>query len=181
MADTNQGRPDGPRATDKSAQAASIESLQARIRSRFGVLPNFFRLVPENPEITASLWGFARFAYLDNPLPSLFKERLFVYLSRFCEARYCIIRHVGFLTGHGRPAGDDQAPVQSIGETLRLLRWPLPRGEALRLHIDRCRAAGAPTDELPAADSELERSIFACATHVFLHTGNASDSLGALK
>lgn len=181
MADMTQGRPDGPRATDDSAQAASIESLQARIRSRFGVLPNFFKLVPENPEITASLWGFARFAYLDNPLPSLFKERLFVYLSRFCEARYCIIRHVGFLTGRGRPAGDDQAPVQSIAEALRLLRWPLPRGEALRPHIDRCRAAGAPTDDLPAADSELERSIFACATHVFLHSADASESLGALK
>ena len=34
--------------------------------------------------------GFVRFAYLDNPLPSLFKERLFVYLSRSCIVRYCI-------------------------------------------------------------------------------------------
>jgi hypothetical protein len=42
-------------------------------------------------------------------LPSLFKERLFVHLSRFCEIRYCIVRHVGFLIGQGRPAGDADA------------------------------------------------------------------------
>jgi hypothetical protein len=74
------------------------------VRRRFGVLPNFFRLASSDPSITQNLWGFAQFAYLDNPMPSLFKERLFVYLSRFCEIRYCIARHVGFLVGLGRPA-----------------------------------------------------------------------------
>ena len=73
--------------------------LENEIAKRFGVLPNFFGLASSDPQITANLWGFARFAYLDNPLPSLFKERLFVYLFRFCEVRYCIARHVGFLTG----------------------------------------------------------------------------------
>jgi hypothetical protein len=29
--------------------------LETRIERRFGVLPNFFRLAPENPEITANL------------------------------------------------------------------------------------------------------------------------------
>ena len=72
-------------------------ALEFEIEKRFGVLPNFFRLCPESPEITKNLWGFAKFAYLDNPLPSLFKERLFVHLSRFCEVRYCIARHMGFL------------------------------------------------------------------------------------
>src|SRR5256885_11662080 len=83
--------------------------LQDRVKERFGVLPNFFRLAPETPEITEKLWGFAQAAYLDNPLPSVFKERLFVHLSRFCAVRYCIARHVGFLVGLGRPAGDRTA------------------------------------------------------------------------
>ena len=52
---------------------------------------------PRPPEITEKLWGFAQAAYLDNPLPSVFKERLFVHLSRFCAVRYCIARHTGFL------------------------------------------------------------------------------------
>jgi hypothetical protein len=75
--------------------------LENEIAKRFGVLPNFFRRESSDPTIAKNLWGFAPFAYLDNPLPSLFKERLFVYLSRFCDIRYCIARHVGFLAGLG--------------------------------------------------------------------------------
>ena len=182
MADTSKERIDRwPPPDAAAAEAASLESLQARIRSRLGVLPNFFRLAPDNPEITASLWGFARFAYLDNPLPSLFKERLFVYLSRFCEARYCITRHVGFLTGRGRPAGDAEAPVQGISEALKLLRWPLPRGAAIQPHVERCSERGLPLADLPPAGSELELSIFACAAHVFLQSKEAKACLAALK
>lgn len=43
-----------------------------------------------------------RFGVLDDKGPSLFKERLFVHLSRFCPIRYCIVRHVGVLMGLGR-------------------------------------------------------------------------------
>jgi hypothetical protein len=75
----------------------AASDLANRIEGRFGVLPNFFRLGPETAEITEMFWGFAQAAYLDNPLPSIFKERLFVHLSRFCVVRYCIARHVGFL------------------------------------------------------------------------------------
>ena len=174
--------PDGAaQGTAVAGETGRVEALEAEVRSRFGVVPNFFRLTPANPEITASLWGFARFAYLDNPLPSLFKERLFVYLSRFCETRYCIIRHVGFLTGHGLPAGDAGAPIQSVEEALRLLRWPLPLGEAVEPWVATLRKRRAPLDSLPAPDSDLERSIFACATHVFLQSKEAGSCLAALK
>ena len=81
---------------DKSVNNAASD-LANRIEGRFGVLLNFFRLGPETPEITEMFWGFAQAAYLDNPLPSVFKERLFVHLSRFCAVRYCIARHAGFL------------------------------------------------------------------------------------
>ena len=89
--------------------------IENEIAKRFGILPNFFRLASSDPAIAANLWGFALFAYLDNPLPSLFKERLFVYLSRFCEVRYCIARHVGFLAGLGYPAGDSSCLPQGGG------------------------------------------------------------------
>ena len=69
-------------------------TLENEIAKGFGVLPNFFRLAASDPKIATNFWGFAQFAYLNNPLPSLFKERLFVYLSRFCEVRYYIARHV---------------------------------------------------------------------------------------
>ena len=96
--------------------------LHSEIRARLGVLPNFFRLAPEAPEVAANLWAYAKFGYLDNPLPALFKERLFVSLSRFCEVRYCVARHVGFLVGLGRPAGDRHARPETIEQTVALLR-----------------------------------------------------------
>src|ERR1700704_3378347 len=106
--------------------------LENEIAKRFDILPNFFRLASSDPTIARNLWGFAQFAYLDNPLPSLFKERLFVYLSRFCEIRYCIARHAGFLVGLGYPAGDSSCLPQQVESILPLLRRPLPSGDGLR-------------------------------------------------
>ena len=68
-------------ASSSDAKAA----FQREVARRFGLVPNFFSSAPDAPEIIERLWDFAKAAYLDNPIPSLFKERLFVYLSRFCE------------------------------------------------------------------------------------------------
>src|ERR1700722_1334862 len=125
--------------------------IERSVGDRFGVLPNFFRLAPETPEITEKLWAFAQVAYLDNPLPSVFKERLFVYLSRFCAVRYCIARHVGFLLGLGHPAGDKSARTHSIVEVISLLRRPFLRGPDLEPRLSLCRACPAPLGEMPGA------------------------------
>jgi signal transduction histidine kinase len=156
-------------------------SLIDNVKERFGVLPNFLRLASTDPQITANLWGFAQFGYLDNPMPSLFKERLFVYLSRFCEIRYCIARHVGFLVGLGRPAGDASCLPQTVEGVLPLLRLPLPNGDALAAMIETCRLLGNPMLSFPAPDSAAEQALFACATHVFLQTPDAHRAHGALR
>lgn len=156
-------------------------SLEQGVRERFGVLPNFFRLASADPQITANLWGFAQFGYLDNPMPSLFKERLFVYLSRFCEIRYCIARHVGFLAGLGHPAGDAACLPQSVEDILPLLRLPLANGDALTPLIATCRLLGNPLSSFPPPDSDGERALFACAAHVFLQTPDAYRAQGALR
>jgi PAS domain S-box-containing protein len=154
--------------------------LESRVAARFGVLPNFFRLTTDDPKITENLWGFAQFAYLDNPLPSLLKERLFVYLSLFCEVRYCIARHLGFLVGLGRPAGDPQCLPQSVDEVLPLLHGDLPFNSDLDQHLALCEGLGMGAFP-PEPDSARERAIFACAAHVFLRTPDASRALHALK
>jgi len=165
---------------DKSAGNTVVE-LQNSVEQRFGVLPNFFRLVPETPEITEKLWGFAQAAYLDNPLPSLFKERLFVYLSRFCAVRYCIARHTGFLIGLGRPSGDKAVRGQSIVEVVKLLRRPFPRGHELELRLSLCATCPAPLAAIPSADTQMEDAIFALAGHVFLQTPDATACLDELQ
>src|SRR4249920_4109645 len=92
--------------------------FQREVARRFGLVPNFFSSAPDAPEIVERLWAFAKAGYLDNPIPSLFKERLFVYLSRFCEVRYCIARHCAFLVGYGHSSGDPSAAAQTIEQAI---------------------------------------------------------------
>jgi PAS domain S-box-containing protein len=166
-----------------NAQPAKIAApdLQRRVSERFGVLPNFFRLSPETPEITEKLWGFAEAAYLDNPLPSVFKERLFVYLSRFCAVRYCIARHTGFLIGLGRPSGDKDARAETVMDVVKLLRRPLPRGPEIKECLSFCSTSAAPLIEMPLADTQMEGALFSLASHVFLQTGDAPECLEELE
>jgi PAS domain S-box-containing protein len=168
-------------ASNNAQSASTASDLQRRVNDRFGVLPNFFRLSPETPEITEKLWGFAQAAYLDNPLPSVFKERLFVYLSRFCAVRYCIARHTGFLIGLGRPAGDKDARPESVADIVKLLRRPLPWGLELESRLLFCSKCPAPLVEMPTGDTQMEEGLFALASHVFLQTANAPECLDALE
>jgi len=161
--------------------STTASDLQRRVNERFGVLPNFFRLSPETPGITEKVWGFAQAAYLDNPLPSVFKERLFVHLSRFCAVRYCIARHTGFLIGLGRPAGDKDARAESVVEVVRLLRRPIPRGPELKSRLSFCSKCPAPLNEMPTADTQMEDGLFSLASHVFLQTADAPECLEALE
>jgi PAS domain S-box-containing protein len=163
------------------ALANAASELKEQVAERLGLLPNFFRLAPETPEITERMWGFAQAAYLDNPLPSVFKERLFVYLSRFCAVRYCITRHAGFLIGLGRPAGDANARLHSAAEVVKLLQRPVPRGPEVEVHISFCAACVAPLGELPSVGTQMEESIFALTTHVFLQTSHSVACLDALE
>jgi PAS domain S-box-containing protein len=157
-----------------------MSELEKRVEERIGVLPNFFLLAPETPEITEKLWGFAQAAYLDNPLPSVFKERLFVNLSRFCAVRYCIARHVGFLVGLGRPAGDPTVRTQSVTDVVKLLQRPFPRGQELQSRLSLCAACPAPIVEMPMPDTQMEDAIFVLAAHVFLTTSDYLLCLDAL-
>src|ERR1700733_5410559 len=168
------------KSNNSQSEGTAAQELQRRVSERFGVLPNFFRLSPETPEITEKLWGFAEAAYLDNPLPSVFKERLFVQLSRFCAVRYCIARHVGFLVGLGRPAGDPAVRAQSVVDVVQLLQRPFPRGQELQTLLTLCAASPAPLVELPVADSRMEQAIFVLAGHVFLKTSDYLVCLEAL-
>ncbi len=157
-----------------------MSELEKRIEERFGVLPNFFRLASETPEIIEKLWGFAQAAYLDNPLPSVFKERLFVHLSRFCAVRYCVARHVGFLVGLGHPAGDPTVRAESVTDVVRLLQRPFPRGQELQSRLALCAACPSPIVEMPMADAQMEDAIFVLAAHVFLKSSDYLLCLDAL-
>ncbi|HZE42541.1 MAG TPA: hybrid sensor histidine kinase/response regulator [Steroidobacteraceae bacterium] len=156
--------------------------FEADVTSRFGILPNFFRSAHAAPELIEQLWGFAKAGYLDNPMPSVFKERLFVWLSRFCPMRYCIVRHVGFLLGeaHGRAAGDANAQPQTLHEVITLLRRPSPWMRDMAPVYANLEAASRPDGRWPAAGSRLEDEIFACAAVMFVEPARCDSARGAL-
>ena len=157
-------------------------SFETEVAGRFGILPNFFRSARTAPELIQQLWGFAKAGYLDNPMPSVFKERLFVWLSRFCPMRYCIVRHVGFLLGgdHGRSSGDSTAAPQSVDDVVHLLRRPTPWQRDMTLVYALLENLAKPIETWPDSGEELEDSIFACAAVMFVEPARSEQARRAL-
>jgi two-component sensor histidine kinase len=150
--------------------AVTIEARAAfelEVSGRFGVMPSFFYSASAAPGLIEQLWAFTKSAYLDSPLPSLFKERLFVHLSRFCESRYCIVRHVGFLIGEGWPAGDPAVRPQTIDQVSTLLQRPLPDAKALAEVFARLESHEKPRN-IPTPETQAEYDLFDALTVMFL-------------
>jgi two-component sensor histidine kinase len=156
------------------------EDFEREVAARFGLVPNFFRSTPDAPFVMRELWLFAKSAYLDAPIPTLFKERLFVYLSRFCEVRYCITRHVGFLLGLGRSAGDPSAPPMTIGQVVRLLQRPVPTAECTAAALARLEAIAEPI-EWPSPETSHDDDLLTSATVLFLQPARAARAKRALR
>jgi signal transduction histidine kinase len=142
-------------------------AFEAEVAERFGILPNFFRSSSAAPELIQQLWSFAKAGYIDNPIPALVKERLFVVLSRLYPVRYCIVRHIGFLLGNGWPAGDVHAPTHSIADVIRLLKRPTPWNRDMPSVYARLEGLTEPLADWPEPWTEMEDLIFACAALVF--------------
>jgi hypothetical protein len=166
--------------TSKLTRDTSQEEFEREVAERFGVVPNFFRSAPDAPGVVRELWLFAKSAYLDSPIPTLFKERLFVYLSRFCEVRYCITRHCGFLLGLGHSAGDPSAPPMTIEQVIRLLQRPIPTEQSTSAALSRLEAIAEPID-WPLPETSYDEDLFTCATVLFLQPARASRAKRALR
>jgi hypothetical protein len=156
------------------------EDFEREVAARFGLVPNFFRSAPDAPFVMRELWLFAKSAYLDAPIPTLFKERLFVYLSRFCEVRYCITRHVGFLLGLGRSAGDPSAQPMTISQVVRLLQRPVPTAGSMAAALARLEAIAEPI-EWPSPETSHDDDLLTSATVLFLQPARADRAKRALR
>jgi two-component sensor histidine kinase len=162
------------------SQNIAKDAFEREVAARFGLVPNFFRSAPDAPFVIHELWLFAKAAYLDNPIPSLLKERLFVYLSRFCEVRYCITRHVGFLLGLGRSAGDPSAQAMTVTQVINLLLRPVASEEATAAALTRLEAVPEPID-WPTAETSHDDDLFTSLTMLFLQPAMAARAKRALR
>ena len=166
------GRANSPKAVQ--------EDFEREVAARFGLVPNFFRSAPDAPFVVHELWKFAKSAYLDAPIPTLLKERLFVYLSRFCEVRYCVTRHTGFLLGLGRSAGDPSAHPMTITQVIRLLKRPVANEEQAGAALTRLEAIAEPID-WPSPETSHDDDLFTAATVLFLQPARAVRAKRALR
>lgn len=167
--------PDGSNPV-KDSQA----DFEREVAARFGLVPNFFRSAPDAPYVVRELWAFAKSAYLNAPIPTLFKERLFVYLSRFCEVRYCITRHCGFLLGLGRAAGDPSAQAMTLNQVVRLLQRPVPDEERTSAALTRLEAVTEPM-EWPSPETSYDDDLLTAATLLFVQPARAVRAKHALR
>jgi two-component sensor histidine kinase len=156
------------------------QDFAQEVTSRFGLMPSFFLSAEEAPEMVERLWDFAKAAYLDNPIPSLFKERLFVYLSRFCEVRYCITRHCAFLLGYGHAAGDRQVRKQTIDEVIALLKMVPPWQRDAEETFKPLEALSAPIG-WPEPGTPAEYSLFSAATIIFVQPTRSERARQSLR
>ncbi|MES1026084.1 diguanylate cyclase [Gloeocapsa sp. BRSZ] len=134
------------------------EQIKAEIEEKLGFFPPFFKPAQQNPKILENLWQQTCSAYLDNPLPTLFKEKLFAYLSRYCRVPYCIVCHSCSLYALGMNAT----------EVLALLESPLPLAEIeINNHF---RVLANATDNLISLslNSAIKASLIYCSAFVFL-------------
>jgi PAS domain S-box-containing protein len=148
------------------------EQIKAEIERLFGSFPNFFLPVLDMPETLESLWQQALAGYINNPLPAVFKEKLFARLSRYCATPYCLVTHSCMMRFLG----------QSAGEIARVLESPTPAtDEEIEEQLHMLAAATAPLAVWPEPGSRLERALLCCAEISFLNTNGAAACRAALR
>lgn len=133
--------------------STNLQSLWDTIERRLGRCPNFFRASHKDPRTSIGIFDIAEFAYLDCPLPSLFKEQLFAYLSRICQSKYCLATHVAILAGYGPTDDNDPLPALAIDQIIDLLEEPLPSMGELQCLLGELQRQAAKTQHWPSYDS----------------------------
>ena len=147
--------------------------LKKEIIKRLGFFPSFFTPALKRPQILTSLYQQTLSSYINNPLANLFKEKLFINLSRYCQIDYFVICH--------------SCTLRSLGITakqiLALDNFLVPQTEAdlkpdfqvLEQQIKRTNSHNW------SKDSQLENTILRCATLLFLQPYQAETCYLKLK
>jgi len=136
-------------------RARTAADLREEIEKQFGFFPPFFIPALDVPPVLQTLWQATLAGYVDNPLPAVFKEKLFAYLSRYCRVPYCIVCHSCAL----RPLG------MRAAEVLKLLEAPPPDDRQLLEHdlpiLARCAGQfeAWPDPGVPVEDALLRGAV----------------------
>ncbi len=149
----------------------STQEIKTEIEIEFGFLPPFFVPALKTPEVLENLWQSTKTIYLNNPLPTLFKEKLSAYLGRFCSTSYFLICHSCSLYQLGMEGT----------EILELIKESPPL-EEIDLQSDLELISQHSLEELHwQPNSVVEKSILRCAIFLFLKQSKSQKCINKLK
>jgi hypothetical protein len=168
---TTPGLRHAPEPPMRSAAATTMhtsELITAEIEGRYGFFPSIFAPAVPTPDVLEALWRQTTAAYLDNPLPAMFKERLFAYLSRVRGVAYCVVTHSCELRALGA-TGED---------VVHLLEPLLGDDPSSAAHL---LGSGVPPGRWPPSGSYEEARIVTLAAHAFMRDEIAEPCLDELR
>ncbi|OUL36916.1 hybrid sensor histidine kinase/response regulator [Nostoc sp. T09] len=145
--------------------------ITTEIEEKFGFFPPFFSPALATPKILENLWQQTLAAYVENPLPSLFKEKLSAYLSRFCPVPYCLVCHSCSLRELGMQAQ----------EILTFLESAPPDEQEVERHLHLLAAQADVLKILSDLNSILEESLLCCSIFIALKTDLSEDYRDELR
>lgn len=141
----------------------TTSSLLHDIQEYFGFIPPFFLTVQNNVDLLALLWHQTSVTYIDNPLPPIVKEKIFIYLSYTSNVPYDLRYHCILLNTYGVKAN----------EIITLLKTPLPTEQEVVQHLEYMRSVPQPLNAWPQKDMQMEPVMFACIAHLFMQKQRA--------
>lgn len=144
---------------------------KAQIVKQIGYFPAFFLPIIDSSLICHSLVQRTLYAYINNPLPTLLKEKLFVYLSYHCGVDYFTICHSCSLYSLGMSAKDILALVkikspqieEDLSSDLHLLEYDNQFFENWHQNV------------------KVETSLLRCSSLIFLHPLESAKCLVILR
>ncbi|MBW4430015.1 MAG: EAL domain-containing protein [Nostoc desertorum CM1-VF14] len=134
------------------------EQIKAEIKEKFGFVPPFFESAEQNIQVLENLWQQTLFAYVNNPLSLLFKEKLSAYLSRYCVIPYCMICHSCSLHSLGVEAS----------KVLEIIGSPPPTETEIEIHLYLLRDSINESMLLSSLNPVVEESLLYCSIFMFL-------------
>jgi two-component system cell cycle sensor histidine kinase/response regulator CckA len=144
-----------PLTAHKTLERTSAQ-IKAEIEAKFGFVPPFFEPAESSPQVLENLWQQTLSAYVNNPIPALFKEKLSAYLSRFCNVPYCMVCHSCTL----RPLG------LSAQQVLELLDAPPPVEADIDEYLEILAAQPEPLRSWSELNPTVEESLLYCAIFI---------------
>jgi len=136
--------------------AVRADEILPAIEARLGFVPPFFTPAIDQPAVLWNLWQQTLYAYLENPLPGLFKEKLAAVLGRYCPVRYCLVSHACSLVPLGMRSR----------EILELLKQPTPGHSEVHACIARADAIATAVNVV-SWTPEIESDVMCLAIAIF--------------